>query len=81
MESQEIENNKATIRLRLVYDEYQAIKLASARYTEYQASVFDVEFNEDTDVMVFDLVFRSVPKKFVSSRLTAFLIRTFKQKD
>ena len=77
----ENESNKATIRLRLMYEDYQAIKVASARYNEYQASVFDVEFDESTDVMVFDLVFRSVPKKFVSSRLTAFLIRTFKQKD
>lgn len=77
----ETESNKATIRLRLMYEDYQAIKVASARYNEYQASVFDVEFDESTDVMVFDLVFRSVPKKFVSSRLTAFLIRTFKQKD
>lgn len=77
----ESESNKATIRLRLLFEDYQAIKLASARYTEYQASVFDIEFDEETDVMVFDLVFRSVPKKLVSSRLTAFLIRTFKQKD
>jgi hypothetical protein len=77
----ENESNKSVIRLRLMYEDYQAIKVASARYTEYQASVFDIEFDEATDVMVFDLVFRSVPKKLVSSRLTAFLIRTFKQKD
>jgi hypothetical protein len=76
----ENESNKATIRLRLLYEDYQAIKLASAQFTEYQASIFDIEFDESTDVMVFDLVFRSVPKKFVSSRLTAFLIRTFKSK-
>jgi hypothetical protein len=77
----ENESNKSVIRLRLMYEDYQAIKVAYARYTEYQASVFDIEFDEATDVMVFDLVFRSVPKKLVSSRLTAFLIRTFKQKD
>jgi len=73
------ESLKATIRLRLTKEDFLAINLAAQQYPEYHASIFEQEYDEDTDMVVFDIVFRSVPKKYVNARFCAFLIRTFKK--
>lgn len=73
------EKQKSVIRLRLDLPDFQALKMASVKYSEFNASVFEVEYDEEYDIVTCDVTLRNVPKKLAQQRFAYFLIRTFKK--
>lgn len=80
MQEQDIVKQKAVIRLQLSLEEFETIALACKQRLVYNFHTTEIEYDQETNLMTFDLTLRNVPEKYKNQRLVSFLIETFSTK-
>jgi hypothetical protein len=80
MQEQEIIKAKSVIRLQLPLEDFESIRVSAKQRLLYNISVSEIEYDDETNLMTFDLYIRNVTEKHKNQRLVSFIIETFSTK-